>query len=73
VRKLRDFASIVAFLSDREIDELQAAIDARREARAPEARPTGGAGCNDPGPTARPTARGNPRRRRPKSSPRASP
>ena len=30
---LRDFASIAAFFSEREIDELQAAIDARREAR----------------------------------------
>jgi hypothetical protein len=29
-----DYASIVALLSDREIDELQAAIDAGREARA---------------------------------------
>ncbi len=34
--RLRDFASIVAFLSDREIDEMQAAIDARRKARAEE-------------------------------------
>jgi hypothetical protein len=32
---LRDFASIVAYLSDPEIDELQAAIDERRRARAP--------------------------------------
>jgi hypothetical protein len=31
---LRAFESIVAFLSDREIDELQAAIDARRDAHA---------------------------------------
>jgi hypothetical protein len=44
VRRLRDFAGIVAMLSDREIDEMQAAIDARRQARAgrpdelPEAR-----------------------------------
>ncbi len=30
----RDFASIAYFLSDREIDELQVAIDKRREARA---------------------------------------
>ena len=33
VRRLRDFAGIVAMLSDQEIDEMQAAIDARREAR----------------------------------------
>ena len=32
--RLRDFASIPYFLSDREIDELQVAIDKRREARA---------------------------------------
>ncbi len=32
--RLRDFESINAFFSAREIDELQAAIDARREARA---------------------------------------
>jgi hypothetical protein len=32
--RLRDFASIAAVLSDREIDELQGAIDERREARA---------------------------------------
>ena len=31
VRRLRDFASIAAVLSDQEIDELQAAIDERRE------------------------------------------
>ena len=37
VGRLRDFDSIVAYLSDREIDELQAAIDARREARSPRA------------------------------------
>ncbi len=29
VRRLRDFASINAYFSEREIDELQAAIDAR--------------------------------------------
>jgi len=34
VRRLRDFAGIVAMLSDQEIDEMQAAIDARTEARA---------------------------------------
>ncbi len=34
VRRLRDFASIAHFFSDREIEELQAAIDARRQARA---------------------------------------
>ena len=34
MRRLRDFASIADFFSAREIDELQAAIDARREARA---------------------------------------
>jgi hypothetical protein len=32
--RLRDFASIADILSDREIDELQVAIDKRREARA---------------------------------------
>jgi hypothetical protein len=37
VGRLRDFDSIVAYLSAREIDELQAAIDARRQAR--EVRP----------------------------------
>jgi hypothetical protein len=31
---LRDFASIVAYLSDPEIDELQAVINERRKARA---------------------------------------
>ena len=31
VRRLRDFESIVAFLSEEEIDEMQAAIDGRRE------------------------------------------
>ncbi len=30
---MRDFASIRAFLSAQEIDELQAAVDERREAR----------------------------------------
>jgi hypothetical protein len=33
-KRLRDFESIAAFFSDREIEELQAAVDARREARA---------------------------------------
>ena len=33
VRRLRDFESIARFFSDREIEELQAAIDARRQAR----------------------------------------
>ena len=55
VKWLRDFEIIAAFLSEREVDELQAAIDARRETRAPKARPTDGAECNDPGPPARPT------------------
>jgi hypothetical protein len=32
--RLRDFASIVAFLSDQEIDAMQVAVDKRREARA---------------------------------------
>ena len=75
VKTLRDFSSINDFFSDREIDELQAAIDARREAHAPgpTVRPNVGAECNDPGPLARPTAQGNPRRRPPKSSSRASP
>jgi hypothetical protein len=31
VGRLRDFASIVAFLSEEEIDEMQAAKDGRRE------------------------------------------
>src|SRR5918997_3419434 len=31
--RLRDFESVVAFLSEEEIDEMQAAIDARRGAR----------------------------------------
>ena len=31
---MRDFESIAAFLSEQEIEKLQAAIDARREARA---------------------------------------
>ena len=31
--RLRDFASIADFFTDREIDDLQAAADARREAR----------------------------------------
>jgi hypothetical protein len=39
VRRLRDFESIAAFLSDQEIDELQATIDARREARAEDPAP----------------------------------
>jgi hypothetical protein len=34
VGRLRDFASMADFFSDREIDELQAAIDARRESSA---------------------------------------
>jgi hypothetical protein len=34
MKRLRNFASITALFSDREIDEMQAAIDARREARA---------------------------------------
>ena len=34
MRRLRDLKSIAAFFSEREIDELQAGIDARREARA---------------------------------------
>ena len=55
VRRLKDFAAIRDFFGDREIDELQAAVDARRQARAPGVRPTGGAGCNVPGPPARPT------------------
>ena len=31
---MRDFENIAAFLREREIEEMQAAIDARREARA---------------------------------------
>ncbi len=51
VRRLRDFAAIREYFSDRETDELQAAIDARREARTgdpapPEPRP--GAGAESP-------------------------
>jgi hypothetical protein len=63
MKRLRDFASIVAVFSDREIDKLQAAIDARREARArrrsdddPHAapmRPTEPAVPNNPGSTPR--------------------
>lgn len=34
VRRLRDFDSVARFFSDREIEEIQAAVDARREARA---------------------------------------
>ena len=34
VKRLRDFGSLAAFFGEREIDELQASIDARREARA---------------------------------------
>jgi hypothetical protein len=33
VRRLKDFASIVALLGDREIDDLQTAIDERLEVR----------------------------------------
>ena len=42
MRRLRDFAAIRYFLSEREIEELQAAADARREAReeAPKAATT---------------------------------
>ena len=40
--ELRDFASIVAFLSEEEIDEMQAAIDERREARTGRAGRRGG-------------------------------
>jgi len=48
MRRLRDFAAILDFLSDREIEELQAAAAARREARTsraadPEAEPSPGA------------------------------
>jgi hypothetical protein len=46
VRRLREFKSIAAFFSNREIDKLQAAIDARREARA-----EGAATSQDDGPT----------------------
>src|SRR3712207_9553389 len=38
VGRLRDFESIVAFLSEEEIDEMQAAVDARRQARAEDPR-----------------------------------
>ncbi len=37
--RLRDFESIAAFLSEREIDELQAAADARRATRLGRSRP----------------------------------
>ena len=57
---MKDFDSITAFFSDREIDELQAKIDARREARAvatgraPEARTSRHAPKSDePGSTPR--------------------
>ena len=45
--RLRDFESINAFFDDREIDELQADIDARREAHA--ARSDGPEAKADPG------------------------
>ncbi len=64
VRRLRDFASINAYFSEREIDELQAAIDARRQARAPGVRLTSGAGCNVPGPPEPPTPGRQPNRGR---------
>ncbi|MDP9438608.1 MAG: hypothetical protein M3P49_07675 [Actinomycetota bacterium] len=53
MRRLKDFAAIRDFFSDREIEELQAAVDARREAHEareeaspadPVARPFGSAG-----------------------------
>ncbi len=62
MRRLRDFAGIVAMLSDREIDEMQAAIDARREARATQAQPTGpvGRGVTLPAPQRVQRHEGNP-------------
>ena len=53
MRRLRDFAAIRDFFGDREIDELQAAIDARRGARreAPAGRqddPGAGAAAEEP-------------------------
>ena len=42
--RLRDFASVIEFLSDQEIDKMQDSIDERRQARARllEATPRGG-------------------------------
>ncbi len=60
MRRLRDFESVVALLSEEEMDEMQAAIDARREARTPGVQPTGGAGCNVPGLHPRPTQQRRP-------------
>ena len=61
MRRLRDFASIADFFSDREIDELQAAIDSRREARAGRRDVSGSEAADEtppsgPEPGARPTA-----------------
>ena len=52
VRRLRDFAGIAVFFSDREIDEIQATVDARREARAarPDDPPEAGVSQPDPKP-----------------------
>ena len=59
VGRLRDFDGINAFFGDREIDELQAAIDARRQARAqcPDG-PEDGAGPGAPETDARPLEQG---------------
>jgi hypothetical protein len=62
VKRLRDFDSINAFFSDREIDDLQAAGDARREARA--LGPSGSA-------TPVPPSKKKPRPGRPAKTPRA--
>ena len=51
MKRLRDFESIAAYFSDREIDDLQAVIDARREARAGrDGRRPGRAGAADRAP-----------------------
>jgi hypothetical protein len=62
MRRLRDFDSIAAFFSDREIDDLQAAVDSRREASA--LRPSGSA-------TPVPPSKKKPRPGRPAKTPRA--
>lgn len=46
MRRLRDFESIVAMLSEQEIDEMQAVIDARHEARAERDDPSQNGGPN---------------------------
>src|SRR3990170_6926745 len=54
--RLRDFASIVEFLSDQAIDKMQDSIDERREARTPNPAPR----CNASGVFMRPTLQEQP-------------